>query len=290
MIAPRLSGRATRIFCALLTLGVILQTPGAAFAAGEDPVRPLVFGFLPIVSPEKLVRRFEPLVDHLTETLGVPIVLETAPDYAEFLRRTHEDKRYDFLFTAPHFYYLAQREAGYRVVARVDGPLMKAVIVARRDSEIAAPEDLCGRRISTPDALALGTLLVRARLVDAGCDPDGDTTLVATPSHNASLYSAYRGASDAAGLMTTPLARADPNVTVEMRIVAETQSTPNMPFSVAPWVGAPRAEAFAGALVALSTTEKGLALLKHLGWPGLTPTGAEEYDVFERFSKVVADQ
>ncbi len=290
MIAPCPSGRAARIFCAVLSLGVILQTSGAAFAASEEPGRPLVFGFLPIVSPEKLVRRFEPLVDHLTEALGVPIVLETAPDYAEFLRRTHEEKRYDFLFTAPHFYYLAQREAGYRVVARVDGPLMMAVIVARRDGGIAAPEDLCERRISTPDALALGTLLVRQRLVDAGCDPDGGTTLVATPSHNASFYSAYRGNSDAAGLMTTPLARIDPKVAGEMRIVAETQSTPNMPFSVAPWIGAPRAEAFAGALVALTASKKGLALLEHLAWPGFTRTGAEEYDVFEKFSRVVTGQ
>jgi ABC-type phosphate/phosphonate transport system substrate-binding protein len=273
-----------------LALAIHLQTPGAAFAAREDSGRPPVFGFLPIVSPERLVQRFEPLVDHLAETLGVPIVLESAPDYAEFLRRTHEEKRYDFLFTAPHFYYLAQREAGYRVVARVDGPLMKAVIVARRDSKITTPEDLCGRRIATPDALALGTLLVRQRLVDAGCDLDGGTTLVATPSHNASLYSAYRGTSDAAGLMTTPLSRADPKVTGEMRIVAETQSTPNMPFSVAPWIGAPRAEAFADALVALSATEKGLALLEHLSWPGFTRTGAGEYDVFEGFSKVVTGQ
>ncbi len=97
MIAPCASRRVTGIFCALLALVVHLQTSGAAFAAGEEPGRPLVFGFLPIVSPEKLVRRF-------------------------------------------------------------DGPLMKAVIVARRDGEIATPEDLCGRRNSTPDALVLVAL------------------------------------------------------------------------------------------------------------------------------------
>ena len=200
MIAPYASRRMTGIFCALLALVVHLRTSGAAFAVGEEPGRPLVFGFLPIVSPEKLVRRFEPLVDHLAETLGVPIALESAPDCAEFLHRTHEEKRYDFLFTAPQFYYLAQRKAG---------------------------------------------------------------------------------------LVTMPLSRADPKVTGEIRIVAETQSTPNVPFSVAPWVGATRAEALAGALVALSATEKGLALFEHLGWPGFIRTGAEEYDVFERFSKVV---
>ena len=138
MTAGRARRRVTGIFCGLLVLGFYLQAFGAAFAADQDTARPLVFGFLPIVSPEKLVRRFEPLVDHLAEALGVSIVMETAPDYAEFLRRTHGEKRYDFLFTAPHFYYLAQREAGYRVVARADGPLMKAVIAIppqRRDRD-----------------------------------------------------------------------------------------------------------------------------------------------------------
>jgi phosphonate transport system substrate-binding protein len=280
----------TAILCGLVGLVVSCLMPAPVLGAGQDPERPLIFGFLPIVSPEKLVRRFEPLVDHLAETLGVSITLESAPDYAEFMRRTHEEKRYDLLFTAPHFYYMAQRKAGYRVVARVDGPLMKAVIVARRDGDVATPADLCGRRVAIPDPLALGTLLVRQRLVEAGCDPAGETTLIATPSHNASLYSAYRRAADAAGLMTTPLARADPEVTGQMRVVAETQSTPNMPFSVAPWISPDRAEAFARALFALSASEKGRALLKHLSWPGFTRASAAEYDVFEAFSAAVTSQ
>lgn len=251
--------------------------------------KPRVFGFLPIVSPEQLVRRFEPLVDHLAKTIGVPIVLESAPDYAEFMRRTQEDKLYDYLFTAPHFYYLADRDAGYRVVARVDGPLMKAVIVTRRDSGIEAPEDLCGKSVATPDPLALGTLLVRQRLAEAGCDPGGDTMLVATPSHNASLYSAFRGVADAAGLMTTPLARADKAVTSEMRIVGETDATPNIPLSVAPWISPAEAGLYADALVGLSSSDEGRALLEHLGWPGFIRAQSAEYDVFEKYSKAIAD-
>jgi ABC-type phosphate/phosphonate transport system substrate-binding protein len=90
--------------------------------------------------------------------------------------------------------------------------------------------------------------------------------------------------------MTTPLARADPEVTGQMRVVAETQSTPNMPFSVAPWISPDRAEAFARALFALSASEKGRALLKHLSWPGFTRASAAEYDVFEAFSAAVTSQ
>ena len=142
---------------------------------------------------------------------------------------------------------------------------------------------------ATPDALALGTLLVRQRLIEAGCDLGGDTKLVATPSHNASLYSAVRGATAAAGLMTTPLARADARVTAEVRIVAETGATPNMPFSVAPWISSEEAGRFAEAMVGLTSSDKGRALLEHLSWPGFVRAHPAEYDVFEEYSRAIAD-
>lgn len=41
----------------------------------------LVLGMLPILNPEHLAQRFEPLVDYLSDALGVEIVLESAPNY-----------------------------------------------------------------------------------------------------------------------------------------------------------------------------------------------------------------
>lgn len=257
--------------------------PGSALAeTHSDRVR--IFGVLPIVSPEMLARRFEPLMDHLAGEIGVQIVMETAPNYAEFVRRTHEERRYDYLYTAPHFYFLAQREAGYRLMARVDGERLRAVIVARKDSGIAEPGDLCGKSIATPDPLAILTEMTRRRLIAAGCDPGTDTALVATPSHNASLYSAYRGAADAAGLGTVPFGRADAGVRAEMRIVAETESVPNMPFSVAPWISDEEAAKFSDALVGLKAHEFGPALLEHLSWIGFARGDSAEYDMFEGVS------
>ena len=271
-------GRRINTLIFALVVGVFLTgTPPASHAApANDKV--LVFGFLPILSTEKLVARFGPLVDYLSAKLGQPIRLETAPDYAEFVRRTNEDKRYDLLFTAPHFYYLAQRQAGYRVIVRVAAPTMHAVIVAPKSSGIKQLSDLRGRRIATPDPLALGTVLIRDTLQKAGLDPDKDVTLVATPSHNASLLSAQKGITDAAGLMVPPFRRAKPEVRDAMRILATTQGTPHMPISVGTSLTAEQVRIVEQALLDLSQNENGRALLKHLSWPGFAKTTPQEYD------------
>ena len=85
-----------------------------SYAAQEADSRPLVFGFLPILSAERLVTRFSPLVDYLSRRSGLDIRMETAPDFAAFIERTQQSKRYDILFTAPHFFYLAEKQPGYR--------------------------------------------------------------------------------------------------------------------------------------------------------------------------------
>lgn len=264
----------------LIWLASVAAPVAAQGAAAE---RPLVFGFLPIVSPERLVDRFQPLVDHIADRLGVPVRMETAPDYAEFVRRTEIERRYDLLFTAPHFYYTAQRRSGYRVVARVDQPQMRALIIVRRDSGIRSLAELRGKTVSTPDALALGTLLIRDRLKAAGLPPRRSVTLVATPTHNASLLSAVKGLTAAAGLMVVPYNRADIGIREQMRVLAETEGVPDMPFSVSSGFGARRAHGFAQALIGLRASPGGRKVLRHLHWPGFVAAVPGDYDVLRRF-------
>jgi phosphonate transport system substrate-binding protein len=244
----------------------------------------IVFGFLPILSPQKLVARFGPLTDFLAEQLDRPIRLETAANYAEFYQRTNE-RRYDILFTAPHFYYIAQRKAGYRVLVRVDAPTLKAIIVTRKDSNIKSLDDLRGKKLATVDPLALGTALVKALLSANHIDPAKDLTLVATPTHNASLLSAYKHVTDAASLMQPPYSRAKSEVKENMRIIAQTAGTPHMPISVSASVSDKDAATIENALLSLKSSEEGKALLKHLSWPGFIKASPAEYDELEWAAK-----
>ncbi len=237
----------------------------------------LTFGFLPIVSPERLVKRFAPLTAYLSRELGIEIRMETAPDFLTFVQRTHDEQRYDILFTAPHLYYLAHKNHGYHAIARVDQAGMQAVIVAPHSRGIVSIEDLRGQRLATTDPLALATMLVRARLEEAGINPDKDLTLIATPSHNASLLSTYQGVTDAAALILPLFRRASPEIRESMIIVAKTRMVPHMPISVAPWVDNTMADRIGRALMMLDKSPEGRSLLAHLDWPGFVPAREEEY-------------
>ncbi len=241
----------------------------------------LVFGFLPIVSSERLVRRFSPLVDYLSRELDVEIRMETAPDFAEFLRRTRDEKRYDILFTAPHFYYLAKHSNGYRSLVRVNREGMKAVVVVPAKSDIRSVQDLRGRRLATTGPLALSTILVSDLLVRSGLDPGKDPVCIATPSHNATLLSSYRGTTDASALMLPVYRRARSEIIDNMKIIAETRSVPHIPIAAAPWVDGRLAARIRSTLLRMSSDEAGRALLRRLDWPGFTTTQDDEYDSLE---------
>jgi len=266
-----------------LVLALSTQTLGQTSADG-DTANPLVFGFLPIVSSERLVRRFSPLTDYLSAQLGIEIRMETAPDFKTFVQRTNEEMRYDILFTAPHLYYLANKKSGYRAIARVDKPGMKAVIVTPVKSTIRSIQDLRGHRLATTDPLALATVLARARLAQAGIDPDNDLTLIATPSHNASLLSGYRGTTDAAVLIRPVYLRARQEIRDNTRIVAETESAPHMPIAVARRMDNGIVRRLRDILVNMSSEPQGRALLQHIDWPGFVAAQPGDYDHLGRIA------
>jgi len=238
----------------------------------------IIFGVLPIVSTERLVKRFSPLATYLSKQLKIPVRMETAPSYREFLRRTIEEKRYDILLTAPHFYYLANKNAGYKVIVSVDRPDMHLLIVTRTASKIKTTRDLKGHKLATIDSLSLGTVLLRQHLTRAGINPDRDIQIIETPTHNASLLSAYKGVTDAAALMVSPFNRAKLSVRENMRIIDKTAGTPTIPISVASRVPINQTKMITKLLIELKNHEHGKLLLEKMGWPGFKITDNEQYE------------
>lgn len=260
-----------RLACIVLCSSLIFAFTATAAFGGDRLCRdggPLVFGILPFISAEQLVFRFTPLVNYLSDNLEVPVRIETAPDFVEFARRTHEESHYDILFTAPHFFTRAKQKASYRLIASVDSPEMWAVIVVPKQSEIHTLQDLEGKRLATVPPLGLATLLVRKALFDAGIDPDVDLDMVITPTHDASLLSSYHGVTDASALMQPPFEAATKKVRDSMRIIARTESTPHIPISVAPWLGDACVAEIAELLVNMGATPEGKAVLMHNRFTG----------------------
>lgn len=267
----------------LVLIGLVLYIPASAQANERDSgscqyASPITFGILPFISAEQLVTRFSPLANYLSSELHTTVRIETAPNFSEFSRRTNKDKRYDILFTAPHFFPGAHRTAGYRLIAGVDSPGMWAVIVAPKQSDIYKLEDLRGKRLATVHPAGLATLLVKKHLTDAGIDPVTDVTMVVTPSHDASLLSSYHGVTDASALMQPPYAAASPRVKASMRIIARTQSTPHIPISVSTRINDDCASEIARVLLQMNTSEKGKLALSHNSFSGFKKTSLEDYE------------
>lgn len=130
----------------------------------------------------------------------------------------------------------------------------------------------------------MGTLLVRERLAMIAGDLATEITLLETPTHNASLMSTLNGRTDAASLMSPVFARFAPEIKEQFRVIATTRSVPHLPFSVAPWISADRAEAFTKAMLDIGSTQEDRALLQHLGWPGFVAVEPGEYDIFSAFN------
>ena len=258
---------------AFLLLTSLTQTP--ALAADSDGT--LVFGFLPILSTQRLITRFKPLVDEISSELGQPIRMETAPDYIEFIKRT-QAKRYDIVFTAPHLYYLANDKTGYKVIVRVNASDLKAIIVATKASHITKLSELKGKKIAMPDRMSLAAAMVRNYIRKMGLDPDKDITIVSTPSHNASLLTAYNGVTDVAGLMLPPYKHASEKIRNAMVVLATTSGLPHMPIAVSPTLQPELVQKLAHILTSLNESSKGKMLLKKLGWPqGFVATSNNEY-------------
>lgn len=266
------------IFCLIFVFAVIPLHTQAASDKNSDEI---IFGVLPIVSTKKLIARFAPLADYLSEKTGKSIRLETATDFKTFMYRTNNEKRYDLLFTAPHLYYLAQRKAGYKVITRVAAPNMRALIVVPKKSGIIKLRDLRGHTLATTDPLALATLMIKAHLFQAGINPDKDLTLIHTPTHNASLLSAYKGVTDAASLMHPPYKRAKKDIKQTMRILSMTDGSPHMPIAVSSGMNKELIKKIKIALVQLKTSEKGRSLLKQMKWPGFVSANPRDYDTLK---------
>lgn len=250
----------------------------AECTAGDGAV--LSFGFLPITNTKQLAKLFVPLTQYLSEKTGCDIRFETAPDFSQFVTRTHADA-YDFLFTAPHLYYLAHTQANYRALASVKSDGMAAIIVARKDRGYKSLQDLKGKRIATLPELALGTVLGRHYLQEQGFDLARDISLVETPTHKASLLSTYKGVTDAAILMEPPYQRAEAHIRSELVVLGRTRATPHVNISASQRMPAEVVTQVKNALFAMHENETGKQVLSRLTWPQLVEANTEAYLALE---------
>jgi ABC-type phosphate/phosphonate transport system substrate-binding protein len=220
------------------------------------------FGVVPQYSPVTLVRRWQPLLDHLTHRNdGLVFRFATATTISEFDDRA-EHGLYDYLFVSPLIFRELQHRVGYRALAHVSRPI-NGILVVRDDGPTTLAE-LRDQVIAFPAPRAVGaTLLTRADLKKFAI-PHSAAYL---GSHESVYRAVAQGQYIAGGGVPATFDQLPAAVRTKLRILYTTH--PIMAHVVAVHPRVPRAEAqrMQRELVTLDRSPETRGLLKGIGVP-----------------------
>lgn len=128
-----------RLFVGLFTAAGLF----ASLAIAQENTFKL--GIAPHTSARVILEMYQPLRQHLERSLGVPVEVQTAPDFTEFGRRAL-NQEYDLAVTTGHQARLYQTDAGYLPLLTYQAEF-KAVGLVAKNSKYRTPADLRGTTI-----------------------------------------------------------------------------------------------------------------------------------------------
>jgi len=237
--------------------------------------KPITLGFFPIITTVALFKRFAPLRDYLAEQLGRPVELQTARDFPTFLQRT-DDRQYDIVVTAPH-YAVRAADSGKYVIRVSLSSSVEQLLVVRDDSPVKEVSQLAGKRIATPPANALMTMVGVDSLHKAGLVGDREPKFIPFPSHNAANAALFANEVDAAIASSNVIMKAMKSGK-PYRIIDRSFKMPNMATLVASDLDSALGEQVVKILTSMKDNDKGKEVLKQIAFPGYRVVNASDYE------------
>lgn len=139
-------------------LGVICLLGLTPFTFAQERI----LGVVPQGAPSALATQWQPLINYLQETTGIPIRFATASTINRFEQRVLKGE-FDYVYMNPLLYVRAHKAIGYHALVRRKNPL-RGILVTPRDSKMSLA-GLDGATITFPSPTAFAaTLLIRAEL------------------------------------------------------------------------------------------------------------------------------
>ena len=273
----------------LLALALLVMVATSTYATGPTPAQntgsngsnggndsaTLEIGIHPYLSARTVLTTYQPLQQYLQARLQRPVLFITAPDFRTFVERTQRGE-YRFVLTAPHFARLAQQQAGYLPMLRTKRDL-QGILVVNQDSPLHHVSELRGKTVTTPDGLAIISMLGAQLLRTSGLKPDKDVTLRATPSHDTAVLSLQKGDSAAAIISITALQQMPQELKMNVRTLATSSAVPHIMFLAHPKT--PRREIADMTRLLLEfaeNTPEGKQFMGDTGYLGLRPPTTKE--------------
>ncbi len=286
--------------CALLAAAALLAAcgkqdapaPGYAPTFVAPPARPKVteytFGVTPMSNFRNVYDVFQPILDHINASLpNARLVLEVPRGLEEHEQQLRA-RGFAFALSNPYHTWRAARRDGYRIFAKMgDDAAFRGIWLVRRDSGIHVLADLKGKKVGFPPKSALAaTMMTQLQLKQNGIDPARDIEASYVGSQHASIMAVYHR-TVAAGA-TWPLAwltfqRMHPAEARLLEVRFPTGSLVNQGIVARDDVPPELVQKVGQLMVAMSTTDKGRALLAQVPVAGFEAAGDAQYDVVRVF-------
>lgn len=269
----------------LLSVGLALLAfpAGAAGVAQEagSPAPILTIGLIPQDNAVKMVKRWQPFADYLSERLRRPVEIAIRSDYRGV---TRDLLRGDLdVALLGSFEYLQAATSGkiVPIVRRIifGSDQYRSFIVVRSDSPVTTLADLRGKRFAFTDQNSTtGYALPRLALRAAGLPPPERffSEVIFTGNHDSALLAIYAGSVDGAALSTT---RFDPrNVKVErLKVIWRSAPIPLGPFVARKALGPATIADLRRVILELKEAPDAKRLFEQMGVDGFVPAEERDY-------------
>jgi len=263
-------------------LMLVLANPVIANAKTNKD-QEMVFSILPFLSPVVLMKRFSPLRQYLEDTTGKTIVIESAPSFPEYLRRT-VNHDYDIVYTAPHFVPYTLKDGHYELLAASND--IAAHLVVSNASGVKQIEQLAGKRIAHGPKQAFLVIIAKYLLKEKGLTGDKAPKFVQYKSHNAALRAVVGKEADAAVIGTFMLKQAAENQLTE---VAATPFYPGVAILASKQLPEAFRKQLAKSFVDIKKSEQGRGTLKKIRFPGFRVVTSADYKPLDAIARDALD-
>lgn len=274
------------IFCRILTLSLslIFATASSDLIAHPFDTRAETsvntpaeyrFGVLPFMSPIALFKHFSPLRDYINTRFNVEVVLHTARNMGDHQAHIRQ-RRYDFVFTAPHFVEAALQSGHYALIATHNRPL-RAVVAVHKNNKNKNIRDFTTLTVATPPEMAIVSTIGKKLILDARKDIAGKVHFRAYASHNAAYHAVLAHEVDAAIIAIFVYRNAIMQHNASLHAVAVSREFPAVAILAASDLPTPIIDGFRSMLVDMHNEPEGQRVLEKMNFPGFRLAQAAEY-------------
>jgi phosphonate transport system substrate-binding protein len=273
---------------AVVCFGLVFAFSAPISAMAAEPqakAEDLTLAVFPHLPPRELEKVYAPIAARFGAALGKTVHFRSSSSYQKFVDKLDQTEP-DIVFVQPFDYVRIADRYGYIPLATRAEPL-ETIVVVPQDSDMNSLASLKGKQVALPPSVAAVSLLLKAQLNESGMVPGKDVKLSHFRSHVSCMQQVVIGAADACGTAAPALRFFMHKMNTQLKIIAKTRSIPHTLFAVHPRVPEQEREKILQAILALSETEEGRALLKRGKLKPFIPINDSDYDEVRAFKALM---